>query len=58
MKGGYNACLGFQPINVIMNDSNQLNKFWMSCSPINQKGMQDTSTFQNDILSFKVPKPY
>jgi len=23
MKGGY-VCLGFQPINVIMNDSNQL----------------------------------
>jgi len=28
MKGGY-VCLGFQPINVIMNDLNQLNKFWM-----------------------------
>jgi len=41
MKGGYNACLGFQPISVIMNDSNQLNKFWMSCSHINEKGMQD-----------------
>jgi hypothetical protein len=40
MKGGY-VCLGFQPINVIMNDSNQLNKFWMSCSNINKKGMQD-----------------
>jgi hypothetical protein len=24
--------LGFQPINVVMNDSNQLNKFWMSYS--------------------------
>jgi len=41
MKGEYNVCLSFQPINVIMNDSNQLNKFWMSCSCINQKGMQD-----------------
>jgi hypothetical protein len=40
MKGG-NICLCFQLINVIMNDSNQLNKFWMSCSNINQKGMQD-----------------
>jgi hypothetical protein len=40
MKGGY-VCLGFQPINVIMNDLNQLNKFWMSCWSINQKGMQD-----------------
>jgi len=40
MKWGY-VCLGFQPINVIMNDSNQLNKFWMSYSSINQKGMQD-----------------
>jgi hypothetical protein len=38
MKGGY-VCLGFQSINVVMNDSNQLNKFWMSCSNINQKGM-------------------
>jgi len=38
MKRGY-VCLGFQPINVIMNDLNQLNKFWMSCSSINQKGM-------------------
>jgi hypothetical protein len=33
MKGGY-VCLGFQPIYVIMNDSNQLNKFWMSYSNI------------------------
>jgi hypothetical protein len=40
MKGGY-VCLGFQPISVMMNDSNQLNKFWMSYSSINQKGMQD-----------------
>jgi hypothetical protein len=40
MKGGY-VYLSFQPINVIMNDSNQLNKFWMSYSNINQKGMQD-----------------
>jgi hypothetical protein len=38
MKGGY-VSLGFQPINVIMNDSNQLNKFWMSCLNIKQKGM-------------------
>jgi hypothetical protein len=27
MKGGY-VYLGFQLINFIMNDSNQLNKFW------------------------------
>jgi hypothetical protein len=40
MKGGY-ECLGFQPIDVIMNDSNQLNKFLMSYSNINQKGMYD-----------------
>jgi hypothetical protein len=40
MKGGY-VCLGFQPINVIMNDSNKLNKIWMSCLNINQKGMHD-----------------
>jgi hypothetical protein len=40
MKGGY-VCLGFQPTSFIMNDSNQLNKFWMSCSMINQKGIQD-----------------
>jgi len=38
MKGGY-VCLGFQQINVVMNDSNQLNKFWISYSSIlNQKG--------------------
>jgi hypothetical protein len=24
-----------------MNDSNQFNKFWISCSSINQKGIQD-----------------
>jgi len=29
----------FTPINVIINESNQLNKFWMSCSSINQKGI-------------------
>jgi hypothetical protein len=40
MKGGY-VCLGFQPINVIMNDLNQLNKFWMSCLIINQRRMED-----------------
>ncbi len=40
MKGGY-VCLSFQPISVIMNDSNQLNKFWMSYSNINQKGLQE-----------------
>jgi hypothetical protein len=40
MKGGY-VCLSFQPINVIMNYSNQLNNFWMFYSDINQKGMQD-----------------
>jgi hypothetical protein len=38
MKMGY-VCIGFQPMCVIMNDSNQLNKFLMSCSNINQKGM-------------------
>jgi hypothetical protein len=56
MKGG-NIYLCFQPINFIMNDSNQLNKFWMSCSNINEKGMKTTLIFQNDILSFEVPKP-
>jgi hypothetical protein len=40
MKKRY-GCLGFQPINVMMNDSNQLNFFWMSCLSINQKGIQD-----------------
>jgi hypothetical protein len=40
MKKGYEY-LSFQLINVIMNDSNQLNKVLMSCSSINQKGMQD-----------------
>jgi len=40
MQGEY-VCLSFQPINVIMNDSNQLNKFWMSYSSINPKKMQD-----------------
>jgi hypothetical protein len=44
MKGGY-VCLSFQPISVIMNDLNRLNKFWMSCLSINQKGMQDYKTF-------------
>jgi hypothetical protein len=38
MKGGY-VYLCFQPISVIMDNSNQLNKFWMSYSSINQKGM-------------------
>ncbi len=57
MKGEY-VYLIFQPISVIMNDSNQLNKFWMSCPSLNQKGMQTTQHFQNDILSFGVPKPY
>jgi hypothetical protein len=40
MKGGC-VCLNFQPISVIMNDSNQLNKFRMSFSSLHQKGMQD-----------------
>jgi hypothetical protein len=44
MKGGY-VCLRFQLISVIMNDSNQLNKFWMSYSSINQKGMQAYKMF-------------
>jgi hypothetical protein len=34
MKGGY-VCLSFQPISVIMNGSDQLNKFWMSYLGIN-----------------------
>jgi hypothetical protein len=38
MKAGY-VCLGFQLINVTMNNSNQFKKFWMSYSSINQKGM-------------------
>jgi hypothetical protein len=38
MKEGY-VCLGFQLIYVIMNNSNQLNKFCMFYSNINQKGM-------------------
>jgi hypothetical protein len=38
MKRGY-VYLGFQPISVIVNDSNQLNKFWMFYSTINQKGL-------------------
>jgi hypothetical protein len=41
-KGRY-VCLGFQLINVVMDVSNQLNKFWMSYSNINQ--MQDYKTF-------------
>jgi len=40
MEEGY-VYLNFQPINVIINDSNQLNNVWMFCSNINQKGMQD-----------------
>jgi hypothetical protein len=44
MKRGY-VCLGSQTINVIMNDSNKLYKFLMSCSSINQKGMHDYMTF-------------
>ncbi len=40
MKGGY-VCVCFQPINVIINDSNQLNIFWMSYSSIDQKRMQE-----------------
>jgi hypothetical protein len=44
MKVGY-VHLGSQPISVIMNDSNQLNTFLMSCSSINQKGMHDYMTF-------------
>jgi hypothetical protein len=38
MKGGY-VCLDFQPISVIMNDSNQLNKFWISYWSVNKKGV-------------------
>jgi len=55
MKEEY-VCLSFQPINVIMNDSNQLNNFWMSCSNINQKGMQnyfDISKWHTFIWSAK-----
>jgi hypothetical protein len=40
MKGG-DVCSSFQLISIIMNDSNQLNKIWISCSCITQKGMQD-----------------
>ncbi len=40
-----NLCFSFQPISVIVNDLNQLNKIWMSCSCINPKGMQDYKTF-------------
>jgi hypothetical protein len=42
MKGGC-VCLGFQLINVVMDVSNQLNKFWMSYLDLNQ--MQDYKTF-------------
>jgi hypothetical protein len=45
MKGGY-VCLGFELISVIINDSNQLSKFWMSCLSINQKRMHDYKTFK------------
>jgi hypothetical protein len=44
MKGEY-VCLIFQSINIIMNGSNQLNKFLMSYSNINPKKMQDYMTF-------------
>jgi hypothetical protein len=40
MKEGY-ICLVFQPINVMMNDINEFNKFCMFYSNINKKGMQD-----------------
>jgi hypothetical protein len=40
MKGWY-VCLSFQPIIVIMIDSNELKKFLMFCSSINQKGMYE-----------------
>ncbi len=43
MKRGY-VCLVFQPLSVVMHDSNQLNKFWMSCSSINQKRLQEYKT--------------
>jgi hypothetical protein len=38
MKGGY-VSLGFQSINVIMSDWNQLKKIWMCYSSIVQKRM-------------------
>jgi hypothetical protein len=38
MKMGY-VSLDFQLTSVIMNDSNQLNKFWISYSSVNKKGM-------------------
>jgi hypothetical protein len=41
-----------------MNDSNQLNEFWMSCSSTIKKECKTTWTFQNDILLFGVLKPY
>jgi hypothetical protein len=58
MKGGY-VWLGFQPINIIINDLNQLNKFLMflfNYKPKKNAGL--LRYFQNDILSFGVPKPY
>jgi hypothetical protein len=44
MKKGF-VCISFQPINVIMNDSNQLNEFWMSCSSIIKKECKTIWTF-------------
>ncbi len=54
-KGGY-VCLSFQPINIIMNDLNQLNCFWISCSSINQKRIHDyfdIPKWHNSIWSAK-----
>jgi hypothetical protein len=58
IKRGY-LCLSFQLINVLMNDSNQLNKFWMFCPSITKKECMITKHFhKNDILSFEMPNPY
>jgi len=42
-----------QLINVIMNDSNQLNFFWMSYSNINQKGILKHPEWHNFTWSAK-----
>jgi hypothetical protein len=44
--------------NKYRNDSIELNKFWMSCSNINQKGMQNYLEIPNWHISFGVPKSY
>jgi uncharacterized protein YcgL (UPF0745 family) len=51
-------CLGFQLINVIMNNLNQLNKICMFYSSINQKGMQDYANVPKWHTFIRVPKFY